>query len=158
MPLLIFSSYCAVFVKTSSASGFTESKKTRQWQLWGLGRSQALTPVRGCGSVWQVTIKGRLYEEGAVETPSQLHGFVSFSNLKRVKLYWLEPVGKWITELMYKEIQSGDGANSHQDSLLGCPQHQLNKANRQTSTQRANFFMGQKWHCGWGIQGQLIPQ
>lgn len=34
--------------------------------------------------------------------------------------------------LIYKEIQSGDGTNYHQDSLSGTPHHKLNKANRQT--------------------------
>ena len=83
-PLLIFPSYHAVFAKASLASGFTESNKTRPWQLWGLGRAQALTSLRGCGWVWQVTIKESLYEEGALRHPSSTsqYVFVSFPNLK----------------------------------------------------------------------------
>ena len=96
-PLLIFPSYHAVFAKASLASGFTESNKTGQWQLWDLGRALALTPLRGHGSVWWVAIKESLYEDGALRHPISAFLLVS-PNLSWVKLYWLKPVGKWIPE------------------------------------------------------------
>ena len=84
IPLLIFPSHHAVFAKASLASSFTESNKTGQWQLWGLGRALALTPLRGRGSVWWVAIKDSLYEEGALRHPISTNQcvFVSFSKLK----------------------------------------------------------------------------
>lgn len=97
-PLLIFPSQHAVFAEASLASSFTESNKTRQWQLWGLGRAQALTPLRGCGSAWQFIIRESLYEEGALRRPISTAFLLVSPILSWVKLYWLIPVGKWITE------------------------------------------------------------
>lgn len=75
-PLLTSPSHYAVFIKASLASDFPESKKTRQWQLWGLGRAQVLTPLGGCGSAGQVTIKDSLYEEGDAQSVAQFCEFL----------------------------------------------------------------------------------
>lgn len=113
-------------VKASLAFGFTKSKRIRQRQLWDKDIARTQTLGQDVGQFDRLLSK-RVFIEAVLRAPIH-HG--QFSNLK-LSCIDQDQLGNELQRLIYKEIQSRDGANYCQDSLLGISHHRLTEANKQ---------------------------